>query len=174
MIRRALLAALVGLVWSPAWCRAGLYYSGETIANLPSQWRGFLLDQRALRLAAVKPLPGKAESPLRAKYQQALTNLEQEAQKRVLTADESADLGALYVRLGEPTKAVACLRTAQRNHPKHFRLVANLGTAWQLQGELGQAAACLRGSGQAGRWKVSARRGIAAPPGGRTPAQERR
>ena len=39
---------------------------------------------------------------------------------------------------------MACLRAAQREHPKHFRLVANLGTAWQMQGELQQAAACLR------------------------------
>ncbi len=144
MIRRLMTLALLGLFWSPAFCFAGLYYSGETIANLPSQWRGFLLDQRALRLAAVKPLPGKAASPLRATYQQALTNLEKEAQKRPLTADESADMGALYVRLGEPAKAVACLRAAQREHPKHFRLVSNLGTAWQMQGELEQAAACLR------------------------------
>jgi Tfp pilus assembly protein PilF len=144
MMRRALLAIFLGLAWTPAVCWAGLYYSGETIANLPSQWRGFLLDQRALRLAAVKPLPGKAASQLRAKYQQALTNLEKEAEKRKLTADESADMGALYVRLGEPAKAVACLRAAQREHPKHFHLVANLGTAWQMQGELEQAAVCLR------------------------------
>src|SRR5438067_2023175 len=115
MIRRALLAVLMALVWSPAISWAGLYYSGETIANLPSQWRGFLLDQRALRMAAVAPLPGKASSPLRARYQQALANLEKEAQKRALTAEESADFGALYVRLGEPAKAVAVLRAAQRD-----------------------------------------------------------
>ena len=144
MIRRLMTFALLGIFWAPASSYAGLYYSGESIANLPSQWRGFLLDQRALRLAAVKPLPGKAASPLRAEYQQALTKLEKEAEKRALTADESADLGALYVRLGEPEKAVACLRAAQRAYPKHFRLVANLGTAWQMQGDLEQAAACLR------------------------------
>src|SRR5258708_38963083 len=130
MIRRALLTLLLVLGWSPAFCRAGLYYSGEAIANLPSQWRGFLLDQRALRLAAIKSLPGKSASPLRLKYEEALGKLEKEAHGRPLTADESADLGALYVRLGEPAKAVTCLRAAQREHPKHFRLIANLGTAW--------------------------------------------
>src|SRR5262249_206634 len=36
------------------------------------------------------------------------------------------------------------LRTAQRDYPNHFRIVANLGTAWQLHGDLGQAAACLQ------------------------------
>src|SRR5262249_35292202 len=33
---------------------------------------------------------------------------------------------------------------AQREHPQHFRLAANLGTAWQLQGDLDQAAAALQ------------------------------
>jgi hypothetical protein len=144
MLRRALLTLLLVLGWSPGFGRAGLYYSGETLANLPSQWRGFLLDQRSLRLAAVQPLPGNAASLLRVKYQEALSKLEKEGQRRALTADESADLGALYIRLGEPAKAVARLRAAQREHPKHFRLIANLGTAWQMQGDLEQAASCLR------------------------------
>jgi tetratricopeptide (TPR) repeat protein len=144
MSRRAVFAVACSLCCWPATSSAGLYYSGETIANLPSQWRGFLLDQRALRLAAVKPAPGKAGSPLRIKYLEALANLEKLAQKRALTSDESADLGALYIRLGESDKAVACLRAAQRIHPKHFHLAANLGTAWQMQGDLQQAAASLR------------------------------
>ena len=33
---------------------------------------------------------------------------------------------------------------AQRDHPNHFRIVANLGTAWQLQGNPQQAAADLQ------------------------------
>jgi hypothetical protein len=61
-----------------------------------------------------------------------------------LTADQSADLGALYVRLGELNKALEVLRPAQRAHPVHFRLAANLGTAWQLYGDAFQAAACLQ------------------------------
>ena len=36
----------------------GLHYSGETYAELPAQWRGFLLDQRTLRNLAVQPMPG--------------------------------------------------------------------------------------------------------------------
>src|SRR5262249_53910441 len=40
--------------------------------------------------------------------------------------------------------AVEVLRAAQREHPQHFRLAANLGTAWQLQGDLDQAAAALQ------------------------------
>src|SRR5205823_1779382 len=65
-------------------------------------------------------------------------------QGRQLTPDELADLGALYIRLGEVTRALDVLRAAQRTHPNHFRIVANLGTAWQLQGDLGQAATALQ------------------------------
>jgi hypothetical protein len=121
-----------------------LYYSGEQIAELPSQWRGFLLDQRALRSLAAKPTVTTPPNLLRNRYEEALGKLEKAGRERKLSADELADLGALYVRLGEPAKAVELLRSAQREHPSHFRIVANLGTAWQLQGELRQAAECLQ------------------------------
>src|SRR6516162_10240011 len=120
-------AVLLGFL-SPA-ARAGLYYSGETIADLPSQWRGFLLDQRLLRNIAVKPAGKAPASAERKKYEAALEKLEKTAKERKLTADESADQGALLVRLGEPGKAVEVLRAAQRDHPNHFKIVANLGTA---------------------------------------------
>src|SRR5437660_9939376 len=123
--------------------RAGLYYSGETYAELPSQWRGFLLDQRTLRNIAVKPSAGRSANPARKRYEEAAAKIEKISRERKLTADEAADLGALYLRLGEPGKAVDILRAAQREHPNHFRLVANLGTAWQLQGDLEQSAVCL-------------------------------
>jgi hypothetical protein len=124
--------------------RAGLYYSGETIAELPSQWRGFLIDHRALRMIGAKPAAGRQAGPLRVKYEEAATQLEKTARQRRLKPEESADLGALYVRLGEPAKAIAVLRQAQANFPGHFRVAANLGTAWQMQGDLVQAAANLR------------------------------
>jgi Tfp pilus assembly protein PilF len=124
--------------------RAGLYYSGEPIAELPSQWRGFLVDQRLLRNIAARPAAGMPANPMRMRYEEDSAKLEKASLKHKLSADESADLGALYVRRGEITKAVELLRTAQRAHPNHFNIVANLGTAWQLQGELEQAAACLQ------------------------------
>src|SRR5205823_5752774 len=124
--------------------RAGLYYSGEEVAPLPSQWRGFLIDQRLLRSLAFKPAPGTPASPLRRRYERAAAGLEKAARSRKLSADELADLGALHVRLGDLPRAVEVLRAAQRQHPRHFRVVANLGTAWQLHGDLGQAEACLR------------------------------
>src|SRR5205814_5422444 len=81
--------------------------------------------------------------PLRDAYADAASKLEAALRSRPLTADETADLGALYVRLGKPEKAVEVLRPAARAHPEHFRLAANLGTAWQLAGDLPQAMAAL-------------------------------
>jgi len=137
------LAAVIMLLGANSTGRAGLYYSGETMAELPSQWRGFLVDQRALRNLAVKPAAGSPVSPMRTEYEEAATKLEALSRKRQLSADELADLGALHVRLGQVGKAIELLRAAQREHPTHFRIAANLGTAWQLQGDLDQAALSL-------------------------------
>jgi hypothetical protein len=136
-------AVFLFLLAAPLGARAGLHYSGETFAELPSQWRGFLLDQRTLRNIAVKPAPGAPASPARLRYLAEAAKLEKAGRERKLNADELADLGALYVRLGAVGKAVALLRPAQRDHPNHFRIAANLGTAWQLNGDLQQAALCL-------------------------------
>jgi hypothetical protein len=137
-------AVCLTLALLPTATRAGLYFSGEPFAELPSQWRGFLLDYRSLRNLAVRPAPGAPTPPARARYEEEAARLARLARERPLTADEAADLGALYVRLGEITRALEVLRPAQRAHPTHFHLAANLGTAWQLHGDLAQAAACLR------------------------------
>ena len=92
-MRTAALAA--ALLLFPSAARAGLYCSEETVGELPAQWRGFLLDQRAVRLAAVKPTGTTAASPLRIRYQAAADRLTKTATERPLTADEAADLGAL-------------------------------------------------------------------------------
>lgn len=136
--------ALAVLLILASEARAGLYYSGEELAELPSQWRGFLIDQRMLRNLAVKPAAGAAANPARDRYEKAAAELEKMAREGKLTAEQAADLGAVYVRLGEVGKALDVLRTAQREFPHHFRIVANLGTAWQLQGDLEQAADALQ------------------------------
>jgi tetratricopeptide (TPR) repeat protein len=118
---------------------AGLYCPGESFRELPADWRGFLPDHRALRAVAVPQLAG----PLRDAHADATLKLEAAARSRALSADEAADLGALYVRLGKPQLALGVLRTAARLHPEHFRVAAHLGTAWQLAGDLEQAAAAL-------------------------------
>lgn len=122
---------------------AGLHYSGETYRELPANWRGYLPDHRALRMVAAPQLASGALSPLRDTYVDAALKLETATKTRQLTADEMADLGALYIRLGQPQKALAILRPAVRQHPDHFRLAANLGTTWQLVGDLDQTAFAL-------------------------------
>jgi len=118
---------------------AGLYCPGESFRELPADWRGFLPDHRALRAVAVPQLAG----PLRDAHADAALKLEAAARSRALSADEAADLGALYVRLGKPQLALGVLRPAARRHPEHFRIAAHLGTAWQQAGDLDQAAAAL-------------------------------
>src|SRR5436309_2024615 len=135
--------SVVGVLLLVHSARAGLYYSGEPTAELPSQWRGFLLDQRTLRNVALKPAANQPTNLARQHYLDEAGKLEAKAKKQSLTADELADLGAIYVRLGEPARAVELLRKAQREHPRHFKIAANLGTAWQLVGDLRQAEACL-------------------------------
>jgi hypothetical protein len=142
-----MLPPVVGLILVlalPGPVQSGLYYSQELFADLPSQWRGFMLDHKILRSIAVKPTAGNPASPMRERYLAAAARLEKAAKQGKLSADEQADLGALYVRLGEPTTAVRVLREAQRNHPNHFAIAANLGTAWQLAGDPAQARAALK------------------------------
>ena len=134
---------VVTLVGFASAASAGLHYSGEPFAELPSQWRGFLLDQRSLRAAAFRATVTIQPSPLRQRYEFEAARLVRAMAERPLTAEESADLGALHTRLGELDKAVAVLRAAQREHAGHFRIAANLGAAWHLQGDLHQAEACL-------------------------------
>lgn len=137
-MRIALMATLI--LASSA--HAGLHYSGEPFSDLPAQWRGFLPDQRLLRMLPVPTGPNQPPNPLRDPYRAAAEKLANE--KRPLTPDEAADLGALRLRLGQVDAAIEVLRNAQRQHPDHFRLTSNLGTAWHVQGDLDQAALMLR------------------------------
>jgi hypothetical protein len=137
-----LIASLFASTASPV--RAGLYYSGEKLSPLPSQWRGFLLDHRALRMIGFEPAAGAEFNPLRAQYESALKDLETTAKTRELNADEIADRGAILVRLGQASKAVELLRGARRMHPNSFRIAANLATAWQLLGDDNEAAKAQR------------------------------
>jgi len=123
---------------------AGVYCTQETLAELPSQWRGFLLDQRLLRLAAVPPKAEQAANPVRQRYTQEVATLRKAIGDKALTADQAADLGALYLRLGDTNRALEVLLPAQREHGEHFRLAANLGTALHRAGELQRAREVLR------------------------------
>ena len=106
-------------------------------------------------MAGVQPVAGAPLQLLREQYEDAAGKLESANKTRALTADEAADLGALYVRLGRAAKAVEVLRPAVRAHPDHFQLASNLGTAWQAQGDLAEAARALQDAVRLARprWK---------------------
>src|SRR5207249_6733878 len=97
---RIITSALLVLILTST-ARAGLYYSGEVYAELPSQWRGFLLDQRMLLTISVPETPKTPASPARTRYLEERDRLEAKAKSDKLSADELADLGALHVRLGD-------------------------------------------------------------------------
>src|SRR5262249_30091562 len=80
----------------------------------------------------------------RSRYESEAQRLTRLAKERALTADEAADLGALHLRLGDVNRALDVLQPAQQAQPLHYRLAANLGTAWHYRGDLDQAAAVLR------------------------------
>ena len=134
------LSVIVLLAQSSRPATAGLYYSAEQYAPLPSRFAGFLVDHRVLRSVAIERPRDVPISPLREDYLIAADRLEKLAKSRPLTADETANLGAVYIRLGKPDKAVAILQPAARKAPEHFHLAANLGTAFQLAGDLERAA----------------------------------
>ncbi len=123
---------------------AGLYCSHERYADLPSSWKGFLADLRALRMAGLPPSPQTPSSALRQEFTATVEQLQTQARQRALAPEESADLGALLIRLGKVDAGMTVLREAALKHPEHFALQANLGTAWQLSGDLHQAAEHLR------------------------------
>ncbi len=131
-------AATLALGLFPASASAGLHYSGEQFAELPSRPSGFLIDHRALRAAGFARADG-LPSPLRDDYVAAAARLEKLAKSRALTADEAADLGALLVRTGKPEQALNVLAPAARKFPNHFRVSANLGTAFHYTGDLERA-----------------------------------
>src|SRR5204863_148171 len=84
---------------------------------------------------------------LRDDYVTSSERLEKLAKTRALNSDEAADLGAIYLRLGKPEKALNVLGPAARKAPEHFRLAANLGPAFQYNGDLERAVTQLEEAG---------------------------
>src|SRR3954464_2196995 len=119
MLRGGLI--VVALLTLTSSVRAGLYLSSESYADLPAQWRGFLLDQRNLRQIAVPAGPKIEASPWRNRYLEELKKLDGQAH----SADATADTGALLIRLGNIDRAIEILRGGQARHPNSFAIAAN-------------------------------------------------
>ena len=88
---------------------AGVYYSQESYNELPSQWRGLLMDQRQLRQLAVEPKLKQISSEFRKKYLQDLSRLDKLSKERKLLPEEFADQGALLIRLNQAPLALETL-----------------------------------------------------------------
>src|SRR5262249_48936012 len=82
--------------------------------ELPSQWRGFLLDQRALRNIALKPTGRLRSTPERNRYEAALAQLVKTAGGRPPTAEGIAAPGAVYLGPGGNGQSPANFTPAQR------------------------------------------------------------
>lgn len=130
---------LLVLLLLPAYCQAGVYYSKEIYADLPANFRGSCSTIGRLRTIGITPTDKFPATLQREQYEAAAKQLRELAKSRSLSAEEAADLGAVLIRLNRLTEALDWLREAARQHPKNFAIAANLGTAWQLTGDLNQA-----------------------------------
>jgi tetratricopeptide (TPR) repeat protein len=129
--RTCLTASLVLLaILSPS-AHAGFYLACENANPLPVQWRGYLIDLRAIRMAA-----GRARSPLQDLYSNTISRIEKSTSP---SADDLAELGGCYTRIGKSAEALGALRKAARQYPENFRIQAHLVLAHVALGELGRA-----------------------------------
>src|SRR5438105_1671782 len=118
----------------PALASAGLHYSAETPAELPSQWRGFLVDLRALRMIGVPPAPTAPLHLLREQYEDAAGKLE--------VADKKADPA---IRKKLAADDVAMVQQLALWLPSDGRLLWLLGELANQHGDVRTAASILEG-----------------------------
>jgi tetratricopeptide (TPR) repeat protein len=132
--------------------RAGLYNTAEPAQEIEADLTKFLTTQLAQMrsFGPPDPLTGNKPSEGRIAYLQKAEALRTKQSSGRLTAEEQANLGAYLIRLrrtrtGIPDleEALQVLEAARREHPRHFQILANLGTAYQLTGRLDAAQSCL-------------------------------
>jgi hypothetical protein len=129
--RTSLISSLVLLAMLSPTARAGFHLACENPNPFPVQWRGYLLDLRAIRLAA-----GRTRSPLQDVYTNTISRIEKLASP---TADDLAELGGCYLRIGKPAEALGVLRKAARQYPEQFRIQAHLVMTHVALGEWDRA-----------------------------------
>ncbi len=130
------ISALFVMILAASPVFGGIYCSIEQTNPLPAQWRGYLRDQRELRLLAGKE---PAISPAYDRYAELRARLESVSRTGRLSAAQAADLGTVYLRLQQTDKALSVLRAAARQGEVPFELQANLAAAWQQSGDLASA-----------------------------------
>lgn len=150
-----LLAMMIGIGgWSMP-LHAGIHNTAEPPIPLNDSLEQFLKQLNRLRAlgppdALMQQVASGAISEDRKNYLAKIEILRAQAKQGPLSADELANLGAyLYrVRTTNPrtpffAEAIEVLEQARRIHPRHFAIVANLGTVYQMSGALDAAESCL-------------------------------
>ncbi len=117
---------------------SGIYIKSESWNEMPSQWKGWLVDHRQF-LRCQNPVPGAKPTEMRIRYERLAKELRDKQKASRLTPDDLAELGGLLLRLGKPDEALGLLQGAQRNNPQHFRLTSHLCQAWCATGQWAQA-----------------------------------
>jgi tetratricopeptide (TPR) repeat protein len=155
-MRRLVAAAGIAFVLLPATSRAGLYNTAEQVVEPSPGPNGvkaipFRLFQQTLtdlqNIAIDKP-----DNPIRERYVSRRDALQAKERQGALTVEERVNLGAYLIRLRQYDEAIQVLRTASAQDPRNFMVLANLGTAYQLRGELPSAAQYLSDGLQQVSW----------------------
>jgi tetratricopeptide (TPR) repeat protein len=126
---------LIGLVVLGVCCpaQAGVYNLDPNVepqVKIPAERVvGYIFGLRAL--AAPPQGPVGRDSP-RARYERQVAELEKSRARGALSAEESVNLSAAYIRLGKLSQAIRVLKAAD---PKHPLVQANLAAAYQARGE---------------------------------------
>lgn len=114
--------------------QAGIYLKSESWNDLPSQWKGWLLDHRQL-LRCQNPIPGSKPTEMRSRLEIVAKGFKEKQKAERLGPEDVAEWGGVLLRLGRPEEALGLLQGAQRAHPQHFRLTSHLCQAWCATGQ---------------------------------------
>jgi hypothetical protein len=116
--------------------RAGVYTT-EEFWPLPKRFNEFRqkwADYRAAALPPAKDAPAEAPG---VRYRRRVAELEARERRGWLSLDDRINLGAYYIRLQQPQKAIQLLEGSARQG--HFMVLANLASAYEQAGMLDRA-----------------------------------
>lgn len=127
--------------------RAGVYHPEEP--GRPAQLVNFQqlrLRLGELRQIAADPGPGRPVPPARAAILEQVERLLAKEKREPLTVADRCNLGACYLRLAQPTDAIAALKPTERatDDPSQFLALSTLATAYQDAGDLDSAEVYLQ------------------------------
>jgi hypothetical protein len=126
---RTFLAAAAVCLLAAGHVTAGVYHPAEPRVMFPSNYMAMKLAIDDLRAIGYKPAKDTPPNQLRARYEEQAAALEARRATGLLTVDDSVNLSAYYLRLGEPGKARSVLEAVPKAR-RNFMVLANLATAY--------------------------------------------